>query len=315
MQTSADPETNQALITTPRDEDILMGRGKRNSDRLGNVRLRKLAEEKALLYSQAQSKKQKHEFARAFIADVEASGARFLAAVSVPVNGTVATKYRPADQCTVETKIKQLLRDRLFLIKKNTARVPQDVTHGVPSYQAEHTIADGHSRDAGPSSLQLSTLSEESFQGGAQNLEPQLTRQRLEQLFILQAVERERRIVELQAAALQIGRANGVNQLVQHGRQEHPQVLVSSVSSQQPVLPRNAQQPAAVFPSNYGPLHAVPASFPSAPPPFSLLLGVDPSLLRQAVEQRMSSNMARSLTSSLTPSCSPQDESPSSPPE
>ncbi len=119
------------------ETDILMGRGKRANARKGNVMLRQAAEAKAMQYASLTTKRDKRKFARDFIADIEATGARFLEAVSVSHEDSYKTAYQPVDRTVVEVKVKQLLRDRaaILLASKNEDRA--NTTGGLEGVRAE----------------------------------------------------------------------------------------------------------------------------------------------------------------------------------
>ena len=105
-----------SFFDTMEESDILMGRGKRTNNRPANTHLRERAEDQALSYARLTTKKEKREFSRKFIDEIESTGARFVEAASVSYNGSYKTAYSIVPRNVVEVKIKQLLRDRAAII-------------------------------------------------------------------------------------------------------------------------------------------------------------------------------------------------------
>ena len=96
----------------PNDFDVLLGRGNHVNYRPGNVRFRKLAEEKSLAYASANTQANKDAMAAQLIDEVTKHGGRFLRQVKT-LSADDDDVWEEVTGKLVSTKVKQSMRDAL----------------------------------------------------------------------------------------------------------------------------------------------------------------------------------------------------------
>ena len=96
----------------PNDFDVLLGRGNHVNYRPGNVRFRKLAEEKSLAYASANTKANKDAIAAELMDEVTKRGGRFLRQVKT-LSEDDDDVWEEVTGKPVSTKVKQSMRDAL----------------------------------------------------------------------------------------------------------------------------------------------------------------------------------------------------------
>lgn len=108
-------------VSDVNDHDVLLGRGKRSYNHIGNVRFRELVSQQAVTYQATKSKPIRKAMAHEIMIEVESRGGRFLKPVDADRanDGAKAGRWVCVSQSTARTKVKQALRDMAMFLSSN----------------------------------------------------------------------------------------------------------------------------------------------------------------------------------------------------